>query len=66
MRYRQPKGLSSFEALRDQWIRENPEHTEQELMQACVSIARRCGLALCANVLLEHINTLAPQHGATA
>jgi hypothetical protein len=56
--YRQPKGLSGFEALREQWIKENPEHTERELLKACAEFARSCGLVIRDQVLNRQLAEL--------
>jgi hypothetical protein len=58
MGYRQPKGLPGYEALREQWIKENPEHTERDLLNACAEFARSCGLVIREQVLQRQLAEL--------
>lgn len=53
--YRQPlRGISAFERLKAEWICANPSHTESELIAACITFARACGLILREKLLEAH------------
>lgn len=53
-----PRGVIAYEKLRSEWISANPEHSELELLQACISFARACNLALRASVLSAQLSKL--------
>jgi hypothetical protein len=40
------RGLLAYENLRQAWIAEHLDHTEFELIEACISLANACGLKL--------------------
>lgn len=51
----QLRGITGFERLRAEWINANPEHTEAELLAACITFARACGLILRERLLQEQL-----------
>ena len=52
------RGIAGFEKLRAEWISANPEHSEFELLTACVGFARGCGLILREKLLQAMLRDL--------
>lgn len=61
--HKQLKGIDGFEKLRTEWIAANPEHSELELLTACIGFAKLCGLALREELLKGYIRELGGHHG---
>ena len=61
---RQPiKGIAAYERLRAEWVNANPEHSELELLTACVSFAKVCGLVLREKLLAYQMQEMEGRHG---
>ena len=40
------KGLGAYKTMRQVWLAEHPKHSEIELLEACISLSKVCGLKL--------------------
>jgi hypothetical protein len=50
------KGIHAYERLRREWIAANPDHSEQELLSACITYAKICGLVLRQAIIQQQLD----------
>lgn len=46
----QPDRLAAYEELRIEWLANNPNHSDEQLLEACLNFAKLCGLTLRQNM----------------